>query len=109
VKVCPGCVWTVWIVPDTPSASTERTVTSAARSAITYRTLPPGAAVTDGAAWSTATPQGRGLASTSAQNAITALAADGATLTGVGFTAALSASGAPGAQKPTLWQSPIRY
>jgi hypothetical protein len=72
-------------------------------------TLPPGAAVTDGAAWSTATPQGRGLASTSAQNAITALAADGATLTGVGFTAALSASGAPGAQKPTLWQSPIRY
>jgi hypothetical protein len=72
-------------------------------------TLPPGAAVTDGAAWSTATPQGRGLASTSAQNAITALAADGATLTGVGFTAKLSASGAPGAQQPTLWQSPIRY
>lgn len=72
-------------------------------------TLPPGAAVTDGAAWSTATPQGRGLASTSAQNAITALAADGATLTGVGFTAKLSASGAPGAQEPTLWQSPIRY
>jgi hypothetical protein len=72
-------------------------------------TLPPGAAVTDGAAWSAATPQGRGLASTSAQNAITALAADGATLTGVGFTAALSASGAPSTQKPTLWQSPIRY
>jgi hypothetical protein len=72
-------------------------------------TLPPGAAVTDGAAWSTATPQGRGLASTSAQNAITALAADGATLTGVGFTAKLSASGVPGAQQPTLWQSPIRY
>jgi hypothetical protein len=72
-------------------------------------TLPPGAAVTDAAAWSTATPQGTGLAGASAQNAITALAADGATLTGVGFTAKLSASGAPGAQKPTLWQSPIRY
>jgi hypothetical protein len=72
-------------------------------------TLPPSAAVTDGAAWSTATPQGTGLAGASAQNAITALATDGATLTGVGFTAKLSASGAPGAQEPTLWQSPIRY
>jgi hypothetical protein len=71
-------------------------------------TLPPGAQITDGAAWATVTPQGFGLAGTSAENAITALAADGATLTGVGFTAPLTASGTPGAQKPTLWQSPIR-
>jgi hypothetical protein len=71
-------------------------------------TLPPGAQVTDGAAWATATPQGRGLASTSAENTITALAADGATLTGVGFTAPLTAPGTPGTEQPTLWQSPIR-
>jgi hypothetical protein len=71
-------------------------------------TLPAGTPVTDGAAWAAATPQGTGLASTSAENAITALAADGVTLTGVGFTAALTASGIPGAQQPTLWQSPVR-
>jgi hypothetical protein len=69
-------------------------------------TLPPGASVTNGTAWATVTPQGFGLASASEENAITALAADGATLTGVGFTAAVTASGT---QKPTLWQSPIRY
>ena len=72
-------------------------------------TLPPGSAVTDGTAWATVTPQGAGLASASAENAITALDANGATLTGVGFTAELTASGGPGAQQPTLWQSPIRY
>jgi hypothetical protein len=72
-------------------------------------TLPPGAPVTNGAAWAMVTPQGKGLASTSAENAITALAVGGATLTGVGFTAPLTASGTPGAQQPTLWQSPIRY
>jgi hypothetical protein len=68
-------------------------------------TLPPGAPVT---AWLTVTPQGVGLASSATRNAITALTADGVTLTGVGFTAALTASGTPGAQQPTLWQSPIR-
>jgi hypothetical protein len=72
-------------------------------------TLPPGVPVTDGTAWATVTPEGIGLTSTSAENAITALAADGATLTGVGFTAKLASSGTPGAQEPTLWQSPIRY
>ena len=72
-------------------------------------TLPPGSAVTDGTAWATVTPQGVGLASASAENAITALDANGATLTGVGFTAKLTASGGPGAQQPTLWQSPVRY
>ena len=71
-------------------------------------TLPAGTPVTNGAAWAAATPQGTGLASTKAENAITGLAADGATLTGVGFTAALTGSGMPGAQQPTLWQSPIR-
>jgi hypothetical protein len=71
-------------------------------------TLPAGTAVTSGTAWAAATPQGTGLASAKAENAITGLAADGATLTGVGFTAALTGSGLPGAQQPTLWQSPIR-
>ena len=70
-------------------------------------TLPSGNPVTT--AWTAVTPQGTGLASTTSENTITALAADGATLTGVGFTASLAASGTPGAQKPTLWQSPIRY
>ena len=72
-------------------------------------TLPPGTAVTSGSGWGAATPQGTGLASASTENAITALTADGVTLTGAGFTAALTASGTPGAQQPTLWQSPIRY
>jgi len=68
-------------------------------------TLPAGTPVTDGAAWSEATPQGTGLATTNAENAITALTADGATLSGVGFSAQLTGSGV---QRPTLWQSPIR-
>ena len=67
-------------------------------------TLPPGTSVTTGSGWSAVTPQGRGLAAANAQNAITALTADGATLTGVGFTI-----GPPAASGPTLWQSPIRY
>ena len=56
-----------------------------------------------GSGWTAATPQGRGLAGQSPQNAITALAADGATLTGAGYT------GQQTQQQPTLWQSPIRY
>lgn len=72
-------------------------------------TLPPGSQTTNSAAWSAATPQGMGLASTKAENTLTALTVDGATLTGVGFTATLSASGTPEPQQPTLWQSPIRY
>jgi hypothetical protein len=71
-------------------------------------TLPAGTPVTAGTGWAAATPQGTGLASTTAENAITALAADGVTLTGVGFTAPLTASGTPAAQQPTLWQSPVR-
>jgi hypothetical protein len=71
-------------------------------------TLPPRTPVTEGAAWTAMAPQGTGLASTTSENTITALAADGVTLTGVGFTAALTASGTPRAQQPTLWQSPIR-
>jgi len=72
-------------------------------------TLPPGGALTDGGSWTALTPQGTGLAGTAAENTITAVAADGATLTGVGFTVPLAKSGMPGAQQPTLWQSPIRY
>jgi hypothetical protein len=68
-------------------------------------TMPPGTPVTEPASWSMATPQGTGLSSASTENAITGLAADGITLTGVGFTAKT----ASGTQQPTLWQSPIRY
>jgi hypothetical protein len=46
---------------------------------------------------------------TAAENAVTALTTDGATLTGVGFSATVPGSGTPGTQQPTLWQSPIRY
>jgi hypothetical protein len=67
-------------------------------------TLPPGTSVTAGGGWTAVAPQGRGLASANTQNAITALTADGATLTGVGFTI-----GPPAVSGPTLWQSPIRY
>jgi hypothetical protein len=69
-------------------------------------TLAPGAEVTDGAAWTEEAPQGTGLGSDTAMNTLTALTVDGASLTGVGFTATVSA---PDTQRPTLWQSPIRY
>jgi hypothetical protein len=63
-------------------------------------TLPSIARAGDG--WTVATPQGTGLAGPGGTQAITALTADGATLTGVGFTAV------SGVRQPTLWQSPIR-
>lgn len=85
------------------------TYVTAAGPEVVVWTLSPGTPVTDGAGWTAVTPQGEGLASTASENAITALTADGATLTGVGFTAKVSASGVPGTQMPTLWQSPIRY
>lgn len=72
-------------------------------------TLPPGAAVTDGAAWAAVTPQGTGLASPTSENALTAVSVDGVTLTGVGFTATLAGPGTTKPQQPTLWQSPVRY
>lgn len=69
-------------------------------------TLPSGANVTDGAGWAVVAPQGCGLASPKGENVITALTADGATLTGAGFTTEHTSSCGQG---PTLWQSPIRY
>jgi hypothetical protein len=78
-------------------------VTNAGSEVVVW-TLPPGTPVTTGTGWTAVTPQGRGLASANAENAITALTADGATLTGVGFTV-----GPPRQSGPTLWQSPIRY
>jgi hypothetical protein len=60
------------------------------------------------AGWSAVAPQGTGLAAPGTQNAITALTAQGVTLTGVGFTAALTAHGEYGVPQPTLWQSPVR-
>jgi hypothetical protein len=83
------------------------TYASTAGPEVVVWTLPPGSPVT--AAWTAVTPQGTGLASTTSENTITALTAEGTTLTGVGFTATLTATGTATAQKPTLWQSPIRY
>jgi hypothetical protein len=60
-----------------------------------------GAGAGAGDGWTVATPQGLGLAGPGTQ-AITALTAEGATLTGVGFTATSAL------RQPTLWQSPIR-
>ena len=84
------------------------TYVTAAGPEVVVWTLPPGSPAAAGASWSAGTPQGAGLAGTGSENAITALAANGATLAGVGFTAA-TGSGSPGAQQPTLWQSPVRY
>jgi hypothetical protein len=81
------------------------TYVTAAGPEVVVWTLGAGSPVTDGSAWTALAPQGTGLAGSNSENAITALAADGATLTGVGFTVTPSASGT---QQPTLWQSPIR-
>ena len=66
----------------------------------------PGAAAA-GTAWTEAAPQGTGLAGPGVQ-AITALTATGATLTGVGFTATSAATSASMQTEPTIWQSPVR-
>jgi len=55
----------------------------------------------DGSAWTAVTPAGQGLTGPGIQ-AITALAASGSTLAGVGFTAS------PAGEQPVFWQSPIR-
>jgi hypothetical protein len=68
-------------------------------------TLPAGAA--QPTAWNEATPQGLGLAGPGMQ-AITALTATGATLTGVGFTATSAATPESMLTEPTIWQSPVR-
>ncbi len=67
-------------------------------------TLPGPAA---GTAWTEAAPQGTGLAGPGMQ-AITALTATGATLTGVGFTATSAATSGSMRTEPTIWQSPVR-
>jgi hypothetical protein len=68
-------------------------------------TLPAGMA--GGTAWTEVTPQGTGLAGPGMQ-AITALTATGATLTGVGFTATSASASASMLTEPTIWQSPVR-
>jgi hypothetical protein len=68
-------------------------------------TLPAGSA--GGTGWTEAAPQGTGLAGPGVQ-AITALTATGATLTGVGFTATSGPTSATTATEPTIWQSPVR-
>jgi len=66
-------------------------------------TLAAGAAA--GTGWTEAAPQGTGLAGPGMQ-AITALTATGATLTGVGFTSVSAAAAM--VTEPTIWQSPVR-
>jgi hypothetical protein len=68
-------------------------------------TLPAGAAA--GAAWTEVAPQGTGLAGPGTQ-AITALTAAGATMTGIGFTSTATSRSAGMATEPTIWQSPVR-
>jgi hypothetical protein len=68
-------------------------------------TLPAGAA--EPAGWTQAAPEGTGLAGPGMQ-AITALTATGATLTGVGFTSTSAATAKSMLTEPTIWQSPIR-
>ncbi len=120
VSADAGATWTVVQLPtpgNGPGAGTTVTALTAAAGGFTATgtyltsagpevvvwTLPPGTPVTAGTGWTAVTPQGQGLATANAENAITALTVDGATLTGVGFTIGPKASG------PTLWQSPIRY
>jgi hypothetical protein len=117
-----GATWTMIMLPE-PAGGRATAVTaltaagagftaagtygSGAGSAVVLWTLP----AAGGTGWRTATPQGTGLAGpaagaaagTATQNALTALTADGATLTGAGYT------GQQAGQQPTLWQSPIRY
>ena len=68
-------------------------------------TLPAGAGA--GTAWTEVAPQGTGLSGPGMQ-AITALTATGATLTGIGFTSKTASKSAAMATEPTIWQSPVR-
>jgi hypothetical protein len=68
-------------------------------------TLAAGAAA--GTAWTEVAPAGTGLAGPGRQ-AITALTATGATLTGVGFVSAPTAAATAMLTEPTIWQSPVR-
>jgi hypothetical protein len=68
-------------------------------------TLAAGAAA--GTAWTEVAPAGTGLAGPGMQ-AITALTATGATLTGVGFVSAPTSAATAMRTEPTIWQSPVR-
>ena len=107
--VRPGNVRIVIVAPSKSWDFATRQLSFAAGPEVVVWTLPPGTPLTAGTGWTAMTPQGTGLASTTTENAITALTTDGATLTGVGFTARLTKLGTPGTSAPTLWQSPVRY
>jgi len=81
------------------------TYVTAAGPEVVIWTVAAGPSLADAGSWTAVAPQGVGLAGSNSENALTALTADGATLTGVGFTVTPAASGT---QQPTLWQSPIR-
>ena len=124
VSADAGITWTQASLPVPVTGATTATVTAltaasggftatgtypatAGGTDVVVWTLPTGSV--DSGSWTAATPQGTGLAGPGA-HAITALTAEGATLTGVGFTTgATSTVSASTGQQPTLWQSPVRY
>jgi hypothetical protein len=120
VSADAGATWTIALLPlpgGTPADSvTAATALTAAgggftatgtygapgESDVVVWTLHAGAAA--GTAWTAVAPQGTGLAKPGTQ-AITALTATAATLTGVGFTTTTATAAAT---EPTIWQSPVR-
>lgn len=120
VSADAGATWTTALLPlpgGTPADSvTAATALTAAgggftatgtygapgQSDVVVWTLPARAAA--GTAWTAVAPQGTGLARPGTQ-AITALTATAATLTGVGFTTTAATAAAT---EPTIWQSPVR-
>jgi hypothetical protein len=127
VSTDAGVVWTLSPLPLPLPVGSAATAGSAATGSATALTAAGGgftatgtygvAGETDvviwtlagGTAWTEAAPQGTGLAGPGMQ-AITALTATGATLTGIGFTAASAAASASASMltEPTIWQSPVR-
>jgi len=117
VSADAGATWTLGLLP-LPAGSTAASATAlttagggftatgtyglAGETDVVVWTLAADAAA--GTTWTAVAPQGTGLASRGRQ-AITALTATGATLTGVGFTTATATAAAT---EPTIWQSPVR-
>ncbi len=92
--------------PHGPAAVTAVTATAGGFTAVGTYGRPGGLDVAvwtspDGAQWAANTPHGTGLSGPGVQE-ITGLAASGADLTGVGFTATQDG------EQPTLWQAPAR-
>jgi hypothetical protein len=109
VSVNAGASWTLAQLPVPGGAGTVTALTAAGggfvaagtdgtagNEDVVIWTLPPG--MPPGTRWTEAAPMGIGLSGPGTQ-AVTALTAQGATVTGVGFSR----------QTPTIWQSPVRF